>query len=123
MTQLLTRPAFSVATKLISYAADLYEMDPWELVRSGRQRRKFYPRWAVIWTLRQLGAPGSQQNNPYSYPRLARLLGYGDHTSAIHGYNEIERMRRADPKLRELTDKMLAFARTMEPQVAVSEAA
>lgn len=125
MPHSITRPAFGVATKLLTYASELYETDPWELVRVSGQRRKFHARWAVIWTLRQLNPPSSKTGAPvpYSYKRLARLLGFDDHTSVRHGEIEAAKLRAVDPKFRELTDKMLAFAQTCGPQVPIDIAA
>ena len=113
-----TRPVFNVAHQLVSYAAELYETEPWELIRKSKHRQQFRPRFAVIWALRRLGElsgapPG---HNPYSLNRIAKMFGYADHTTARHAVIEIERLRAIDPKLRELTDKLLDYAQTLGPQ-------
>lgn len=117
MTDLIveTRPAFSVATRLISHAADHFGIEPLDVLRTRGQRRKFRARFAIIWALRQLGQPGNQ--NPYSYPRLAKLLGFDDHTSAWHGYKEAVKLRETDPDFRQLSNELLALAVSTHPQV------
>lgn len=112
----VSRPAFSVASALIEKAAELYAIEPWDLPRLGAQRVNFIPRWAVIWTLRQL-MPAGRQNNPYSYVRLAKLFGYADHTTPIYANRQAEKLRAADPKFKALTDQLLGFALTQGPQV------
>ena len=119
-TEPIYRPTFSVAAELIEYAAHLYGIEPWDMARLGRQRRRFQPRFAVIWAMRQMAPGYSTHGNPYSYHRIAKMLGYEDHTSVIYGEREAAKMREADPKFRELTDKLMEFIRTRHPQVRIA---
>lgn len=118
------RPAFNVANQLLAYAAELHQLEPWDLVKRGKLRQRFLPRFAVIWTLRQMCPPGHRNNNPYSYPRLAKLLGYEDHTSIMYAEKEAAKQREIDPGFKELTDRLLAYAQSVEPRVQqITEAA
>lgn len=122
-TNVTSRPTFSVATQLIERAAELYDIDPWEIMRLGKQRQRFRPRWAVIWTLRQLNPPSASPNaKPYSYERIARLLGFEDHTTVMYGRDQAEALRKLDPKFQELTDDLLAYAQTLGPQIEIKAA-
>lgn len=123
MTDRRTRIPFLAAMDLIDRAAALYEMNPWQLVRRGRERKRFQPRFAVIWVLRQIGSGYPLQTNPYSYHRLAGLLGFDDHTSVRHAYLRATAMREQDPNFRTLTDDLLAYAHSLGAQVEVIDEA
>ncbi len=112
-----TRPVFSVASQLIEHAAKLYGVEPWKVVRKGRSRQLFMPRFAVIWALRQLRDPADGSATPYSYSRLARLLGFDDHTSVLHGYRRAEGLRTTDRAFRDLTNELVVHAMASGPQI------
>src|SRR5687767_5679094 len=112
------RPTFSIVNDMLDAAADMFGIEPWDITKRGRSRQQFIPRFAVIWVLRQLSPEqGRGTNNPFSYPRLAKMLGYEDHTSVLHGYREAEKYRDKWPKFRRITDELLRFARSTEPRV------
>lgn len=117
-----TRPTFSIAADLIIKAAELYDMDPWELPRLNNGRMGFRPRWAVAWVLAQLGRGYTRQSNPYSYVRIARLLGFADHTTVIYSLKQAEKLREQEPKFRALTDELLATTQTQGPQIQIKAA-
>lgn len=110
-----TRPAFSVATQLIEEAGRQFGIDPVTLFRRGRFRDQAHPRFAVIWALRQF-APPDKRRHAYSYPRLARLLGFDDHKSVMHGYHRAVAMRDQDPNFRRITNELVTYAMTLGPQ-------
>lgn len=71
-----------------------------ENIISRSRRHKFsYARFAFVWLAREITGR--------SYPQITRILGYRDHTSAIHGYNRADTLRRDDAKFRARTDAIL----------------
>lgn len=65
--------------------AQKHQLNPREMRAGARERRVAHPRQEAMWRIYQTGR--------YSYPQIARFLGYKDHTTIIHGVREHERRR------------------------------
>lgn len=95
------RPALSVGVSVMARAAELSSLSLPEMFSDTRVRRIARVRFAAIWALREWGM---------SWKRIAKAVGYQDHTSAIHGYREAQRLRVSEPGFRELGDALLVHA-------------
>jgi hypothetical protein len=120
--KLTYRPSFSVATQLMLRARQLYDMDPWDIPRLGQSRADFKPRFAVTWVLREMAKDFPSNRNPYSGPRVARLLGFADNTMVTYASRRAGQMRETDPDFRKVTDELLALGKAIGP-IRVAEAA
>lgn len=98
------RPALLLTPELIRYAAYLRGFTPEQLQKRYGPWKKTRATFGVVWVLRQV--------NPdvYSLPLLAKMLGYKDHTSVLHGYNRAITLRDTDIDYRLFTDRLMGFA-------------
>lgn len=65
-------------------------------------------RTADVVRARQLVMYLAKTQTTHSYPHIGRCLGGRDHTTCLHGFNKINRLRQTDPQLDEEL-KELAF--------------
>jgi chromosomal replication initiator protein len=86
-----TRPRLTLKLILEAVALETPITIP-EILGRGRDRPRAQARWMVFTLLRQqLG---------YSYPRIAQMMGR-DHTTVLHGVENLERHLEAYPYLRQ----------------------
>lgn len=100
------RPIFTLLPELVKYAAYLRGFEPELLTDRIKHREISWTRFGVIWAIRQV------MKDIYSYPLLARRLGFKDHTSVLHGYRRAETLRDSDFRFKLFTDRLLAFAKS-----------
>jgi chromosomal replication initiation ATPase DnaA len=112
--EIVTRPAFTVAAPLLERAARMYGIDPLDITKRNGERKRHLPRFAVVWVLRQFVI----NDKRYSYNRIAKLLGFKDHTTARHAFVRAEEMRRTSGSFRRNTDRLLELAMSIGPQVS-----
>lgn len=55
-----------------------------------------FPEWVRA---RDIGYYLARNLSDYSYPQIGRYFGYRDHTTILHGYRKIEKLRLSDPVL------------------------
>lgn len=105
----LTAPKHGLAYELAKYAGALRGVPPDMLLSKDRSRHIAHVRFAIMWALREY--------NPrvFSYPNIAVRLGFEDHTSIMHGYYRACARRDNDFHFRQLTDRLLAFAKSRAP--------
>jgi chromosomal replication initiation ATPase DnaA len=99
-------PKQGLAYELVKYSATLRDVKPEDILARSRGAELFHLRFSIIWALRQY--------NPrvFSYPNIARRLGYLDHTSVMYGFNCACALRDSDHHFRNLSDRLLAFAQS-----------
>lgn len=94
------RPSLGVALRLVIYACEMREVQYSQVVGRSRERRVARTRFGICWALREFGL---------SLSRIAGVVGYNDHTSAVHAIAEAERLRASEPGFRGYTDALLTF--------------
>lgn len=97
-------PIVNLSVAVVAEAARLSRLEPVDLMVRSRKRERAYPRFAACWALNR------HDRSKYSTPRLARLVGFKDHTSVVYALRKAEKLRAENPEFRELSDKLLAFA-------------
>jgi hypothetical protein len=100
------RPAFTLLTELVNYAAYLKGWPPERLMTRYGKWEYNWATFGVIWAIRQV------MPELYSYPLLGRRLNYTDHTTALYGFRRAEMLRDKDIRYRLFTDRLLDFARS-----------
>lgn len=106
-------PALIVSKKLVMAASQITNIPVEELLSRDRRQELAWTRFAIIWALREL------KPYVYTYPRLAQILGFKDHTSIIHGYRQACAARDEDGLFKYLSDKLLALAKLSDPERAL----
>lgn len=69
-----------------------------------RKPNSVKPRQTWTWLIRNAGS--------FSYPQVARMTGYGDHTTAIWACQRIDGYRERDGYFRAVTDQLLRIAKS-----------
>lgn len=98
------RPAFSVTMQLVQKAGEFWGVETWRLLKRERTREIAYPRFGVIWALRECGL---------TYWAIAKHMNYKEHTAVMHAYRQATRLRSEDNGFKEKTDDLLAYARAL----------
>lgn len=106
---LTTKPSLVITASLIEEAARLQGIEtPSAIIRKNNTRTLSRTRFGLIWVMRHLG---------FTLTRIRDHLGFKDHTSVMYGFEMAMQLRVEDPEFRELTDTLLVFAQSIEPQV------
>ena len=119
----VTRSALIVSgipALVLAAAAEMNGLEVRDLMFQETQKRVnrvAFPRFGAAWVLRQMEPTHRKHRSGtvYSYPRIAKIMDWADHTSAIYAVQRAEAMRENDPRFREWTDKVLAYAETFRP--------
>jgi hypothetical protein len=91
-----TKPVFDPIELLIDRAVDVTSISRHDLLNimrrhsgeQGRSRKIAHARFGLMWVMKhRLG---------WSYPKIAKRLGYEDHTSIIYGVRRAEEWRKFD---------------------------
>ena len=89
----------SLSDQVIFAAAQAIEIDPRELIGTGRYVELVRARWAVM---RALSA------RQWSTARIGRRLGRRDHTTVMHGLKRAAEMYASDSEFAALCDRVAA---------------
>lgn len=107
-------PLLRPSIKAIFHAvARVLEVDYEDLLDTYRDKNLVKARHVSAWLCRRLRVG--------SYPLIGKIMGGRDHTTIMHGCEKIERLRKDDPALQDLLDRLLATFRpapTQEPAAA-----
>lgn len=67
--------------------AAAFDVTPEAILHGGNKRRLARPRQAACWLLRTIPPPGGRER---SFPEIARIVGYKEHSAVLHGYRLVE---------------------------------
>lgn len=102
--QVLKPRSFPATSPLavVGKAADLFGV-PWrDIIRPNRTKKVAHARFAACWALRQ--------TTRYSYPKLATIFPWKDHTSAVHAIKSANEMIAMCDDYHDKCQALLAFA-------------
>lgn len=86
-----------------------------ELRGLNREQRLTRPRFTWVWLVKMVSGK--------SYPEVARLCGYGDHTSVMHACRRVDGWRDRYSDFTLVTDQLVQIGKTLrQPPAPVEEA-
>lgn len=86
--------------RVVSVVSNHYGIAPIDIVSRRRTANIVRPRQVAFWLARHM--------TPCSLPEIGRQIGDRDHTTVLHGWQKIERLRASDPKLQSALSDMQA---------------
>lgn len=89
----------AMAMGCIDIAAEFYDLRRSDILGSAKEQPAALARHIAVWLLRR--ADGR------SMPKIARIIGYRDHTVVLYAIRKIDRMRGDDRLFKTVTDQML----------------
>jgi hypothetical protein len=98
--------------RLVVVVADHWQVSAMALVGRGRTACVTRPRFVLCWLLRQ--------STDYSLPMIARMVGYLDHTAAVHALNRVNDWREKDEVVQHETNQLLIIARRLHADWAAA---
>lgn len=108
------RPGFAVAMQVVDLASEIWGISALRLIQRERTRSISYPRFAVIWALRQIGM---------TWWDLADHLGFKDHKSVMYAYKQAENFMARDTTYCLRANALLILGRRLMETKPLSQAA
>lgn len=95
--------------------ADQWEVPLAQVLGSSRVTPLIRARFVLAWTVHNAGK--------FSYPQVARMVGYDDHTGVIHAVHRVNGWRATEPAFEHLTDHLLTIARRLRAEAFAADQA
>lgn len=100
--------------RLAELVAFEFGIEVTELRGSFRHGRFTRPRFVWVWLVKEIAKQ--------SYPQVAQMTGYADHTAVMHACRRVHGWRMSTPDFKLVSDQLLQIGRALRaPSVSVAE--
>lgn len=98
---------------IVAVVARAYELAPWELISSTKERRVCMPRQVAVYLASRM--------TPLSLKQIARRIGGQHHTTLMHSCQRVEDEMKKHPKIKQWIQELIERVIAVAPESFPSE--